>query len=381
MNRSRLLRSCSVLAWVVLFAACGSSAARSAGDLPLDSISLPPGFEISVYASGVMNARQMALSPSGVVYVGSRSAGNVYAVVDKDGDFSADRVVTIASGLEMPSGVAFRDGALYVAAVSKVLRFDGIDSKLDDPPEPVVVRDDFPSDRHHGWKFIAFGPDGKLYVPVGAPCNICEPEKEIYASITRMDADGANREVFAHGIRNSVGFAWHPKTGDLWFTDNGRDWLGDDRPPDELNRAPKAGMHFGYPYCHGGDIEDPDFGSKGVCAKYTPPAQKLGPHVAGLGPLFYTGEMFPAEYRNQLFIAEHGSWNRSTPIGYRVTLVRIDGERATSYDVFAQGWLPGEDEDEAWGRPVALLQLPDGSVLLSDDRSGTIYRITYRLSE
>jgi len=381
MNRSRLLRSCSVLAWVLLFAACGSSAARSAGDLPLDSISLPPGFEISVYASGVMNARQMALSPSGVVYVGSRSAGNVYAVVDKDGDFSADRVVTIASGLEMPSGVAFRDGALYVAAVSKVLRFDGIDSKLDDPPEPVVVRDDFPSDRHHGWKFIAFGPDGKLYVPVGAPCNICEPEKEIYASITRMDADGANREVFAHGIRNSVGFAWHPKTGDLWFTDNGRDWLGDDRPPDELNRAPKAGMHFGYPYCHGGDIEDPDFGSKGVCAKYTPPAQKLGPHVAGLGPLFYTGEMFPAEYRNQLFIAEHGSWNRSTPIGYRVTLVRIDGERATSYDVFAQGWLPGEDEDEAWGRPVALLQLPDGSVLLSDDRSGTIYRITYRLSE
>jgi len=381
MIRSGLLRSCSVLAWVVLFAACGSSAARSAGDLPLDSISLPPGFEISVYASGVMNARQMALSPSGVVYVGSRSAGNVYAVVDKDGDFSADRVVTIASGLEMPSGVAFRDGALYVAAVSKVLRFDGIDSKLDDPPEPVVVRDDFPSDRHHGWKFIAFGPDGKLYVPVGAPCNICEPEKEIYASITRMDADGANREVFAHGIRNSVGFAWHPKTGDLWLTDNGRDWLGDDRPPDELNRAPKAGMHFGYPYCHGGDIEDPDFGSKGVCAKYTPPAQKLGPHVAGLGPLFYTGEMFPAEYRNQLFIAEHGSWNRSTPIGYRVTLVRIDGERATSYDVFAQGWLPGEDEDEAWGRPVALLQLPDGSVLLSDDRSGTIYRITYRLSE
>lgn len=381
MNRSRLLRSCSVSVIALVFGACGSSAARGDGDLPLDSISLPPGFEISVFASGVTNARQMALSPSGVVYVGSRSAGNVYAVVDEDGDFAADRVMTIASGLEMPSGVAFRDGALYVAAVSRVLRYDGIDSKLGEPPEPAVVRDDFPTDRHHGWKFIAFGPDGKLYVPVGAPCNICEPDKEIYGSITRMDADGSNREVFAHGVRNSVGFAWHPESGDLWFTDNGRDWLGDDRPPDELNRAPKKGLHFGYPYCHGGDIEDPDFGSKGGCAKYTPPARKLGPHVAGLGPLFYTGEMFPAEYRNQLFIAEHGSWNRSTPIGYRITLVRVDGPRATSYDVFAEGWLPGEDEEEAWGRPVALLQLPDGSVLLSDDRSGTIYRITYKLSK
>jgi len=358
------------------------SRGSAASGLPLDQISLPPGFSIAVYASGVKNAREMARSPSGVLYVGSRTAGNVYAVVDEDGDFRADRVVTIASGLEMPNGVAFRDGSLYVAEVSRILRFDGIDDHLDDPPKPVVVRDDFPTDRHHGWKYIAFGPDGKLYVPVGAPCNICDPENPIYATITRMDPDGSNREIFAEGIRNTVGFAWHPETNVLWFTDNGRDNLGNDRPPDELNRAPRKGMHFGYPYCHGGDIPDPEFGSPGTCAKYTPPVQKLGPHVASLGPLFYTGDMFPAEYKNQIFIAEHGSWNRDIPIGYRVTLVRLAGEgddvHATSYEPFAQGWLPGTDAGDAWGRPVALLQLPDGSVLLSDDRAGVIYRISYQ---
>jgi glucose/arabinose dehydrogenase len=379
--RSTLTRIVPILALSCAFAACGPSPARSAEELPLESISLPPGFEISVYADEVPNARQMTRSPKGVLYVGSRRAGKVHAVVDADGDFRADRVVTIASGLNMPNGVAFRDGSLYVAEVSRILRFDGIDDALDDPPEPVVVRDDYPSDRHHGWKYIAFGPDGKLYVPVGAPCNICESENPIYASITRLDPDGARREVFASGVRNTVGFAWHPETEELWFTDNGRDWLGNDRPPDELNRAPEKGMHFGYPYCHGGDIVDPEFGSEGVCERYEPPVQKLGPHVAALGPLFYTGEMFPAEYRGQLLIAEHGSWNRETPIGYRVTLVRLDGNRATSYDVFAEGWLPGEDEDEVWGRPVALLELPDGSVLLSDDLAGVIYRITYSPTE
>ncbi len=370
-------------------AAAATSADTEAG-LPLGSISLPPGFSIAVYASDVPNAREMARSPSGILYVGSRTAGKVYAVVDRDGDFRADRVVTIASGLEMPNGVAYRDGSLYVAEVSRILRFDGIDDHLDDPPRPVVVRDDFPTDRHHGWKYIAFGPDGKLYVPVGAPCNICDPQDPIYATITRMDPDGSHREIFAEGIRNTVGFAWHPETGVLWFTDNGRDMLGNDRPPDELNRAPKRGMHFGYPYCHGGDIPDPELGAPGACAKYTPPVQKLGPHVASLGPLFYTGTMFPAEYKNQIFIAEHGSWNRDTPIGYRVTLVRLAGGgagqgdpvHATSYEPFAQGWLPGNGTSrgagDAWGRPVALLQLPDGSVLLSDDRAGVIYRITYQ---
>jgi glucose/arabinose dehydrogenase len=291
-------------------------------------------------------------------------------------------VVEIASGLRMPNGVAFHEGALYVAEVSRVLRYDGIEERLDDPPEPVVVIDDYPSDRHHGWKYIAFGPDGWLYVPVGAPCNICDSENPIYASITRVKPDGSGREIYAEGVRNTVGFTWHPETGDLWFTDNGRDNLGNDVPPDELNRATEKGQHFGFPYCHGGDIPDPQFGSgsgkaDGVCSKYVAPAQNLGPHVAALGVKFYQGEMFPAEYRGDLFIAEHGSWNRDTPIGYRVMRVELDGHRATSYEVFAEGWLPGRDESDVWGRPVDLLFLPDGSMLLSDDKAGAIYRIAY----
>ena len=380
-DRRRTRRLAATVCCLVL-AGCSAPAPSAAeSDLPLDSIRLPEGVRIAVYASGVPDARSMARSPSGVLYVGSRGAGNVYAVIDKDGDHRAERVVTIASGLRSPNGVAFRDGALYVAEISRVLRFDGIEERLDDPPEPVVVTDDYPSDRHHGWKFIAFGPDGWLYVPVGAPCNICKSEDPIYASITRIRPDGSGREIYAEGVRNTVGFTWHPETGELWFTDNGRDMLGNDVPPDELNLAPEKGLHFGYPHCHGGTISDPEFGAErggeGVCEKYVPPAQNLGPHVAALGLEFYSGEMFPAEYRGQLFIAEHGSWNRDDPIGYRVTLVRLDGNRATSYDVFAEGWLPGDDEDAAWGRPVDLEILPDGSMLLSDDRAGAIYRITY----
>lgn len=369
-------------AFVVLGCA---SPVPSAAELPLGSVELPEGFEISIFAADVPDARSLARSPSGVIYVGSRRAGNVYAVVDGDGDGTAETVHTLASGLRAPNGVAFRDGSLYVAEISRVLRYDGIDDKLESPPEPVVVVDDYPTDRHHGWKYIAFGPDGWLYVPVGAPCNICDPDDPIYATLTRIrpgaDDVAASREIYAEGIRNTVGFTWHPETGDLWFTDNGGDNLGNDRPPDELNRAPEKGLHFGYPYCHGGDFPDPRFGvdrgEQGVCEKYVAPAQKLGPHVAALGVEFYTGDMFPAEYRGRAFIAEHGSWNRDTPIGYRVTTVTLDGHRATSYDVFAEGWLPGTDEDDAWGRPVDLLFLPDGSMLLSDDRSGTIYRITY----
>jgi glucose/arabinose dehydrogenase len=388
MIRSRRNRRLTAAVSFLVLAGC-STPAPSAAEPPLDSIRLPEGFRIDVYASGVPDARSMARSPSGVVYVGSRRAGNVYAVVDKDGDHRAERVVTIASGLNSPNGVAFREGSLYVAEISRVLRFDGIDEKLDDPPEPVVVTDGYPSDRHHGWKYIAFGPDGWLYVPVGAPCNICKSKDPIYASITRIRPDGPNpgqtREIYAHGVRNTVGFTWHPRTGELWFTDNGRDMLGNDVPPDELNRAPEKGLHFGYPYCHGGDISDPEFGvdrggrgeSERACARYRPPVQKLGPHVAALGLEFYTGEMFPAEYRGQLFIAEHGSWNRDDPIGYRVTLVRLDGDRATSYEPFASGWLPGDDEGAAWGRPVDLEILPDGSMLVSDDHAGAIYRITY----
>jgi glucose/arabinose dehydrogenase len=301
--------------------------------------------------------------------------GTVYGLVDKNRDGRADQVFTIARGLNTPNGVAWRDGSLYVAEINRVLRFDGIDDQLAKPPEPKVVIADYPRDRHHGWKFIRFGPDGNLYVPVGAPCNICESENPIYASITRIKPDGSGREIFARGIRNTVGFDWHPQTKELWFTDNGRDMLGDDLPPDELNRAPKAGLHFGYPYCHGGTIKDPEFGAKRPCSDFVPPAQNLGPHVAGIGMRFYTGTMFPAEYRNQIFIAEHGSWNRSEPIGYRVMLVKLQGEKAVSYEPFAQGWLRG---GKAWGRPVDVQVMPDGAILVSDDQAGAVYRITYK---
>lgn len=343
--------------------------------LPLDKILLPKGFKIDVYAE-VKDARSMAISPSGVLYVGNKDGDKVYAVKDTDQDFRADKRWVIASGLNMPNGVAFKDGDLYVAEVNRILKFPNVEVDLDNPPQFVVVNDQYPADAHHGWKYISFGPDGKLYVPVGAPCNICEPE-EIYASITRMNDDGSAIEIYAHGVRNSVGFTWHPDTKELWFTENGRDMLGDDIPPCELNRAPQAGMHFGYPYCHGGDIKDPDFGHKRPCTDFIPPARRLGPHVAPLGLKFYTGDMFPSEYKNNLIIAEHGSWNRSKKIGYRLSVVKVENNtEAVSYDTFASGWLD-EEEQEAWGRPVDVLQLPDGSMLVSDDQAGVIYRISY----
>ncbi len=349
-------------------------------DLPLDKISLPEGFTIEVYADSVPDARQMALSPSGVLYVGSRGDGAVHAVVDSDGDMKGDEIFVIAEDLVMPSGLAYREGSLYVAAVSRILRYDDIDSHLQDPPEPVVVVDDLPTEGHHGWKFIDFGPDGKLYVPVGAPCNVCE-RPDPFATVLRMNADGSEREVYARGIRNSVGFAWHPSTGELWITDNGSDNISedpaitDDLPSCELNHAPEPGMHFGYPYYHQGDTPDPEFGEGRTADEFTPPAILLGPHVAPLGIDFYTGTMFPESYRNQAFIAEHGSWNRREKIGYRVKLVHFDEDgMATGQEVFAKGWLEG---DTNWGRPVDVETLPDGSILISDDQANAIYRVTY----
>ena len=344
------------------------SAAAAIGDL-----TVPPGFRIGVYAAEVPNARQMALGPDGVVFVGSRSAGKVYAVVDIDGDQRADAVHVLAEGLDNPSGVAFRDGALYVAAVSRVLRFRDVARDLTRPPAAEVVSEAFPTDGHHGWKFIAFGPDGRLYVPVGAPCNVCTTSG-LHATITRLDLAGGRPEVVARGVRNTVGFDFQPQTGELWFTDNGRDWLGDDRPPDELNRLTQAGQHFGFPHCHGQDIRDPEHNAGRDCAQFTPPARELGPHVAALGMRFYTGGMFPAPYRGGVFIAEHGSWNRTTPIGYRVTFVKVEGGRATSYEPFAEGWLKGSI---AAGRPADVLVMPDGALLVSDDKAGRIYRISY----
>jgi glucose/arabinose dehydrogenase len=239
-----------------------------------------------------------------------------------------------------------------------------------------VVTDDYPTETHHGQKYIAFGPDGKLYVPVGAPCNLCDRKEEIFASITRMDPDGGGREIFARGIRNTVGFTWHPETGDLWFTDNGRDMLGDNVPNCELNHAPQAGMHFGYPYCHEGSIKDPEFGNKRPCSDFVPPVQKMGPHVAPLGLKFYTGDMFPATYKHHLFVARHGSWNRTEKIGYDIALVKIDNNKSRGLETFATGWLDNASQ-KAWGRPVDVVILPDGSMLVSDDTANVIYRISY----
>lgn len=350
----------------------------ASAQLPLREIQLPPGFAISVFAE-VDNARSMAMSPGGTIFVGNRNGDKVYALKDTDGDFKADKKWVLASGLNMPNGVAFRDGDLYIAEVSRISRIRNIESKLANPGKLETVYDRYPTETHHGWKYIAFGPDGKLYVPVGAPCNICLSEDPQYASITRMNADGTGMEVFAHGVRNTVGFTWHPETKAIWFTDNGRDMLGDDIPPCELNTAPKAGMHFGYPFCHGGTIKDPEFGSKRPCSDFTAPAQNLGPHTAPLGLKFYTGAMFPEKYRGQLLIAEHGSWNRSKEaghIGYRLSLVTINGSKGTAYETFASGWLK-PDKKTAWGRPVDVLLLPDGSLLVSDDQANVIYRITY----
>lgn len=339
----------------------------------LDQLTLPAGFTIEYYVQNLEGARSMVLSESGILFVGTRKAGKVYAVLDNDKDFKADEVITIASGLTLPNGVALLDGDLYVAEVDKVLLFENIEENLRNPLPPIVLNDQFPSDLWHGWKFIRFGPDGKLYVPVGAPCNVCDP-KEPYASILRMNPDGTQLETYVRGVRNTVGFDWHPETKELWFTDNGRDWWGDDVPPDELNHAPEQGMHFGFPYCHG-DMVDDEFNTQKDCERYTNPKQELGPHVAGLGMRFYTGKMFPEKYGKGIFIAEHGSWNRKDPVGYRVVFVPLEGNDAVGYEPFVEGWL---QENGSWGRPVDVQEMPDGSILISDDAGDAIYRVSYQ---
>ncbi|MFP4446799.1 MAG: PQQ-dependent sugar dehydrogenase, partial [Desulfosudaceae bacterium] len=323
-----------------------------AGPVPgihLERIDLPPGFEIQLFCDNVPGARSLAWSREGVLFVGTRDEGKVYALPDRDKDFRADKVIIIAEGLHMPNGVALRQGDLYVAEVSRIIRYDDITDHLESPPKPTVINDRLPDDEHHGWKYIAFGPDDRLYVPVGAPCNVCNPSDDRFATIMRMTTDGAEQEIFASGIRNTVGFDWHPVDKALWFTDNGRDWMGDDQPPDELNRAVRPGLHFGFPFCHGDGLKDPDLGDGVDCDKFVRPIMELGPHVAALGMKFYTGDMFPETYRGDVFIAEHGSWNRKVPIGYRITRVRLEGGRAVAYEVFAKGWLQGI---KAWGRPV-----------------------------
>ncbi|HEX7952184.1 MAG TPA: PQQ-dependent sugar dehydrogenase [Burkholderiales bacterium] len=341
---------------------------------PIERIKLPPGFRIEVYADHVEDARSLALGDNGTVFVGTRSDA-VYALVDANRSGKA-RVLTIARGLNAPNGVAFRDGALYVAEINRILRFDDIETNLNTPPRPAIVFDKLPRDGHHGWKFIAFGPDGWLYVPVGAPCNVCVADPDVYAALHRMRPDGSQYQVFARGIRNTVGFDWDPKTGQLWFNDHGRDMMGDDLPSCELNHAPRPGMHFGFPYCHQGDTPDPEYGLRRKCSEFTPPALKQGGHVAPDGLRFYTGKMFPDEYRNRIFIAQHGSWNRSRKSGYRVMMVTLGEDRnmVEKYEEFASGWMENE---RAWGRPVDLLVMPDGALLVSDDAANAVYRITY----
>ena len=350
--------------------------AKAAEEIPVSKIKVPQGFQVELWASGMPNARSMTFGEKGTLFVGTRVAGRLYAVIEKDGK---REVKTIAQGLHRPNGVAFKDGALYVAELSRVLRYDDIENRLDNPPEPKVVYEDLPKDEPHGWKFIAFGPDGMLYVPVGAPCNICEPSPA-HAQIRRVKPDGSGAEVIARGVRNTVGFDWHPQTRELWFTDNGRDWLDEDSPGDELNRLTRAGQHFGFPFCHQGDMPDPEFGKEKGCEGFEKPMAVLGPHVAALGMRFYTGTMFPAEYRNRIFIAERGSWNRSQKIGFRVMQVTVP-EASTpegakpKYEVFAEGWLEG---DNFWGRPVDVQVQRDGSLLVSDDFNGAIYRISHK---
>ncbi len=366
MIRTPFARLCLALALTLM-------ASVQAADLPLQRIRLPAGFSIEVHAR-VPGARSLALGDRGTVFVGTMNAGRVYALRPA-ADGRPALLSVVASGLDTPNGVAFRNGALYVAEVGRILRFDGIEDRLDNPPRPVVVTDRFPTDHHHGWKTIAFGPDGWLYVPVGAPCNVCEPDPDRYALISRIRPDGTGYEVVARGIRNSVGFDWHPETKELWFNDHGRDMLGDDLPSCELNRASRAGQHFGFPYCHQGDTPDPEFGGKRACSEFVPPAWKQGGHVAPDGLRFYTGKQFPEAYRNRLFVAQHGSWNRSKKSGYRIMVGTLqEGRTVSAFEPFAEGWLENE---QAWGRPVDILGMPDGSLLVSDDFAGAIYRIRY----
>lgn len=346
-------------------------------DLALLELNLPEGFQIEVYARGVDGARSMAMGDNGTLFVGTRTENTVYAIQDTDGDFKADNIMVLDT-MEVPNGIALRNGDLYVAQVGSLWKYPNIENQLGNTLVKELIYDDYPTEFHHGWKYIAFGPDDKLYVPVGAPCNICNrtEEDERFATITRMDPDGSNREIYARGVRNSVGFTWHPDTKQMWFTDNGRDMLGDDIPPCELNTVTEAGQHFGYPFCHGGIVKDPEFGDLHPCSDFVDPALQLDAHVAPLGIKFYTGNMFPADYKGKAFIAEHGSWNRSKKVGYRIMMVDIEDGEAVNSEPFIDGWLD-EAEQKATGRPVDLLLLKDGSMLISDDYGDAIYRVSY----
>src|SRR5688500_15586913 len=346
------------------------------GDIPVSKLKAPNGFKVELWASGLPGGRAMALSDDGKkVYVGTRGIGRVYEVTDEGGKRS---VRTVADKLTQPAGVAYKDGALYVFAIDKVLKYDGIAKNANAEPQDLTAKFELPPEQHHNWKYVAFGPDGKLYVPFGAPCNICEPTSE-YAQIRRYNADGSGKEVIATGVRNSVGFDWHPKTRELWFTDHGRDWMGDDGPEDELNRLAKPGENFGFPYCHADGKPETDFKKQDGCKGVTRPVALMGAHAAAMGVKFYTGTMFPAEYQNTMFIARKGSWNRTKPNGFDVVNVRAsaDGKSAKATP-FLTGFNEGGEGYKFWGRPAYVAQMPDGALLVSDEQVGAIYRISYQ---
>ena len=345
-----------------------------ADKLPIAKMKVPPGFKVEIYAANVFDARGLRQGDRGTVFVSSLfGAGKIYAIVDKGS--GTREVKTIAEKLELPNGIEFYKGSLYVATPKAITRYDNIEDKLDSPPAPVTVYNQLPGDIPHGWKFIKIGPDGKLYVPVGAPCNICDPDSEKYAHIRRVNLDGSGMEIVARGVRNTVGFDFHPITGELWFTDNQRDWLSEDLPNDELNRLTKAGQHFGYPYCHQGDFADPQFGWGKSCDDFVKPAALLGPHAAPLGMRFYTGTMFPAEYQNAIFIARHGPWNRTTKYAADVVVAFLNPDGTVKQ---VAPFLTGLVENNGYlGRPVDVLVLKDGSLLVSDDHAGAVYRVTY----
>ena len=350
--------------------------ATAVDKLPLDKIKLPKGFKAEVWSSGHPGARTMVTGDKGTMFMGSRIIGRVYAITDKGGKREAKVLI---QGLTQPNGLAFKDGSLYVFAINKVYRYDKIEDNLDKLPEPVELTKnyDLPDTIHHNWKYVAFGPDGKMYVQVGSNCNICETNPGIHGQIRRYNADGTGMEIVARGVRNTVGFDWHPVTQELWFTDNGRDWAGNDGPQDELNRIAKdnEGANFGFPYCHANGIPDPDIKKPNACAGVTLPAALTGPHAAGLGIKFYTGDMFPKQYKNVAFIARHGSWNREKKFGYDVAIARISGDKA-KIEPFLTGLL-NEEKNEFYGRPAYLFQMKDGSLLVSDETNGAIYRISY----
>jgi glucose/arabinose dehydrogenase len=345
--------------------------AAAADKLPVAKLKLPPGFNIEVYASGMANARSLAEGDKGTVFVGSRLVGNVYAISNKDGKRSAK---VLQSGLYRPNGVAFKNGTLYIAELSKVSKIDNVEDNLDNPPKPTMIYDNLPKDEAHGWKFIAIGPDNKLYVPVGQPGNNVL-HSDAHGQIRRMNLDGSGAEVIARGVRNTVGFDWNPENKQLYFTDNGRDWMSEDVPEDELNRVTKVGEHFGAPYCLQGNIVDPEFGWGKSCSDYTAPVGLLGPHSAALGMRFYTGNMFPKAYKNAIIVARHGSWNRSKKVGGDVVVVKLNKDGTMkSMEPFITGFL---EDNKYIGRPVDVMQMKDGSLLVSDDWNGAVYRVTY----